>query len=89
MDHYASVRGSQDREECPEHMVTLLEQALKVCKVPAKEAQVQWMLTAYADAFSRSEADIIKTNLVKHCIPVDQGTVPIQQPPQKVGPEKD
>lgn len=61
--------------------VCTLEQTIQVCTNPGHEGQIQQILTAYADVSSSGEANVGSTNLVKHCIPVDQGTVPIQQLP--------
>lgn len=59
----ASGEGIQkgwDMEGCPEHMETLMTQALEVCSTAKQEQRVQQLITAYVDVFSRGESDAEK-----------------------------
>lgn len=76
-------------EQCLEHMATLVAQALKVRTQPGQKGQVRQLLAPYADEFSSSETDVGRETLVEHEIPMDQEIVLIQQPPRKLGAEKD
>ena len=77
------------RPACPEHMRALLDRALETCETSDQRQRVTSLLTAYADVFSSGETDVGWTNLVEHSIPVQPGTVPIRQPPRRLGAEKD
>lgn len=72
--------------KCSEYIAIMSQQALRICTDPDQEEQV---LTTYVEVFSRDGTYFIRTKLVEHRIPVDQGTVPIRQPPRTLGPEKD
>ena len=47
------------------------------------------LLDQYQDVFSRNDQDVGRTDLVKHSIPVQEGTRPIRQPPHRLGPQKE
>lgn len=57
------------------HMDTLSTQDLAHYPTPGQKGQQ--LLIAYADLFSRDVADVGRTDLVKHSIPVDLDTMPI------------
>lgn len=86
---YADIWERRDMCDCPEHMATLLKQALRVCTDPGQERQVQQMLAAYADAFSSAKADVRRSSLLKHSISVEPGMAPLKQPFWKLGLTKD
>lgn len=56
---------------------------------PGQEREVQQLLTSYTDIFGSSETDVGSTNLMQHTILTDPGTMPIQQPSCRLGPEMD
>jgi hypothetical protein len=70
-------------------MRELLDEALKICQTPDERSRVTDLLVKYADVFSKGESDVGRTDLVSHSIPVEPGTVPIRQPPRRLGAEKD
>jgi hypothetical protein len=47
------------------------------------------LLREYGDVFSKDGKDLGKTQLVKHTIPLIEGTRPIRQPPHRLGPQKE
>jgi hypothetical protein len=53
-----------------------------------RKGHVARVLHRYGSVFSTGGMDIGHTNLVKHTIPVVEGTRPIRQPPHRLGPEK-
>lgn len=66
----------------------IVRSGLKVFMHPGLEWQVPQLLAAYADVFSTGETDVEKTTLLEQEIQVDQGTVPIRQPPGDLDQKK-
>ena len=73
----------------PEHVRKLYETACQGCQSAAQCAKLAKLLEKYEDVFSREDGDIGHTTLVKHSIPVVEGTRPIRQPPHRLGPVKE
>ena len=94
-EHSVHARSVLDREgpattaDCPEHVLPLLSQTRAVCETPEQYNRMAQLLTAYSDVFSKGDADVGRTDLVQHSIPLLDGTKPIRQPPRRLGAEKD
>ena len=72
----------------PPHLVDLYSQAKENCADLTQEEWLSDLLVRYQDVFSKGADDVGRTTLVKHSIPVAEGTRPIRQPPHRLGPEK-
>jgi hypothetical protein len=70
-------------------MRDLLDKVLEICQTPDQRSRVADLLVKYTDVFSRGESDVGRTDLVSQSIPVQPDTVPIRQPPRRLGAEKD
>ena len=46
------------------------------------------LLEAYADVFSNGDNDVVRTDVIEHCIPLMDGTKLIEQPPRRLGAEE-
>ena len=81
----------QNEADLPPHLVDLYMQAKKNCIDLSQEEQLSGLLMQYRDVFSKGSDDVGLTSLVKHSIPVADGTRPICQhpPPLRLGPEKE
>ena len=77
------------RGQVPTHLETLFGQAIPGCAGDAEISQVAELLNKYSRVFSTGDQDIGQTGLVKHSIPILEGTRPIRQPPHRLGPEKE
>ena len=78
-----------DEARLPHHLVDLYRQAKGNCDGPDQERKLSGLLVQYQDVFSKGADDMGRTSLVKHSIPVADGTRPIRQPPHRLGPEKE
>ena len=76
-------------DQLPSHLQELFKKVCASIKEFDKQLVVARLLEQYQDIFSTGEMDIGLTDLVKHDIPVLPGTVPIKQPPHRLGPEKE
>ena len=73
----------------PEHLVDLFERVGRSCQSDEQKRAVAALLVKYSDVFSSGDRDMGSTGLVKHEIPVSQGTRPIRQPARRLGPERE
>ena len=71
----------QNEADLPPHLVDLYMQAKKNCIDLSQEEQLSGLLMQYRDVFSKGSDDVGLTSLVKHSIPVADGTRPICQHP--------
>ena len=81
--------NSSRKYPVPTHLTARYQQAAQSCTSHAERAQVARVLNKYGSVFSTGDMDIGQTNLVKHTIPVVEGTRPIRQPPHRLGAEKE
>ena len=86
----ALVRVSQEKicmsigDQVPNHLKKLFETARQGCQGEEQANQLGQLLCRYQDVFSRSDEDVGQTTLVKHSIPVAEGTRPLRQPPHRL-----
>ena len=76
-----SERRTPTMAKVPEHLEAMFQ---KSCQdgVSKKQARhLAELLDRYQAVFSRNEQDVGKTDLLKHNIPVQEGTRPIRHPP--------
>ena len=73
----------------PEHLQTLFSESCPLLQDPGQKEALAKLLHDYQDVFSRGEHDVGLTQEVSHDIPVFPGTIPIKQPPHRLGPEKE
>jgi hypothetical protein len=85
----AGADNSSRRCPVPDHLTSLYQQAATNCASNDEKKQMANLLKKYRAVFSTGDNDIGLTNLVKHTIPVVEGTRPIRQPPHRLGPEKE
>ncbi|XP_067951907.1 uncharacterized protein [Watersipora subatra] len=67
----------------------LAKEAIKLCTTDRERCRIGKLLMEFQDVFSRSDADVGRTHLIKHLIPVKPRTRPIKQPPRRLRPEKE
>ena len=84
-----NVTQEADGNRVPEHLTGLYEAAKRGCEEPSQARKLARLLTEYSTVFSTGDGDVGRTTLVKHSIPVKEGTRPTQQPPYRLGPEKE
>ena len=73
----------------PEYLQALYAGACQLLQQPEQQEALARLLNNYKDVFSQGEHDVGLTSEVQHEIPVLPGTVPIKQPPHRLGPEKE
>ena len=90
-DDVYKVQGNHFTSESgvPAHLRELLGSACAELPSFEHQQQVAQLLSQYADIFSKSDGDVGQTTAVQHEIPVLPGTVPIRQPPHRLGAEKE
>lgn len=69
----------------PEHLQSLAEQGHELMSPQQKQRYIQTLLT-YRQTFSVGDADIGKTEVIKHHVTVKPGTAPIKQRPYRYSP---
>lgn len=73
----------------PAYLKELLRNACAELTSFEHQQQVAQFLSQYADIFSKSHDNVEQTTAVLHEIPLLPGTVPIWQPPHRLGVEKE
>ena len=73
----------------PEHLEAMLQKACQDGVSKEQARRLSELLDRYQAVFSQNDQDVGKTDLVKHSIPVQEGTRPIRQPPHSLGPQKE
>ena len=71
----------QNEAQLPHHLVDLYMQAKENCAGRDQEEKLSGLLVQYQDVFSKGADYMGRTSLVKHSIPVADGTRSIRQPP--------
>ena len=61
----------------------------QICETDDQFARLAVLLIAYQDVFSKGDDDIGWTDVMKHSIPLMEGTRPNRQPPRRLGLEMD
>ena len=72
--------------EVPEHLQALYMESCTQLRNLDKQRTLAWLLFKYKGVFSERERE---HDVVQHEIPVFLGTVPIKQPPHRLGLEKE
>jgi len=72
-----------------EHVAELYGDACDGCESMQEHLVVAQLLSEYKDMFSCGDHDMSLTEAVCHEIPLAAGTVPIQQPTRRLGPENE
>ena len=75
---------SASRCQLPEHLKTLVEESCQGFSLEEKQ-KVQALITEHQSAFSSSQYDLGKTNVIKHGIPLVPGAKPLKQRPYRHG----
>ena len=73
----------------PEHLRDLYKESCQLLDQPQQQQALAQLLIRYQDVFSQGDHDVGLTHEMTHDIPVFPGTVPIKQPPHRLGPEKE
>ena len=86
----SAEEGTSAEEELtiPEHLQALFAESCQLLQEGQQKSLVR-LLNTYQDVFSQGEHDVGLTREITHDIPVFPGTVPIKQPPHRLGPEKE
>ena len=74
--------NSTKKEVVPDHLHYLYRQTIEGLNKEQGQ-QVARLLIKYSDIFSKNDADLGRTGIIKHKIPTGQ-TQPIKQPPRRV-----
>ena len=92
-DNEGKQMGSERRTpataKVPEHLEAMFQKACQDGVSKEQARRLAELLDQYQDVFSRNDQDVGRTDLVKHSIPVQEGTRPIRQPPHRLGPQKE
>ncbi|XP_067939608.1 uncharacterized protein [Watersipora subatra] len=75
---------SASHGQLPEHLKTLVEESCQGFS-PEEKPKVQALITEHQNAFSSSQYDFSKTNVIKHGIPLVPGAKPLKQRPYRHG----